>query len=60
MTVAGSCRTAAHRMFFCFSHHSLQTLGTFVHENPWRSADSEILKPPCLASTIIPQSRSLR
>ena len=45
---------------FCFSHHSLQTLETVVRENPRRSAVSEILKPPCLAPTIIPRSKSLR
>ena len=43
-----------------FLHHSLQTLETVVHENPRRSAVSEILKPPCLAPTIIPWSKSLR
>ena len=44
---------------FCFSHYSLQTLENVVHENPRRSAVSEILKPPRLAPTIIPQSKSL-
>ena len=44
----------------CFTHHSLQTLETVVLENPRRSAVSEILKPPCLAPTIIPRSKSLR
>ena len=44
--------------FFSFSHHSLQTLET-VCENSRRSAVSEILKPPCLAPTIIPRSKSL-
>ena len=42
---------------FCFSHHSLQTV---VFENPRRLAVSEKLKLPCLAPTIIPQSKSLR
>ena len=37
----------------CFLHHSLQT------ENPRRSTVSEILKPPCLAPTIIPRSKSV-
>ena len=45
---------------FCFSHHSLQTLETVVCENPRRSAVSEIFKPPRLAPTVIPQSKSLR
>ena len=36
-------RTAAHWMFFVFAH-SLQTLETVVHENPRRSAVSEILQ----------------
>ena len=39
--------------FFCFSHHSLQTLETVVHEN-----HTETLKPPCLAPTIVTQSKS--
>ena len=43
---------------FSFSHHSLQTNKTVVHENPRRSGVSEILKPPCLAPTIIPRSKS--
>ena len=34
---------------FYFSYHSLQTPETAVHENPRRSAVSEMLKPPCLA-----------
>ena len=42
----------------CFSH-LCKLLQTFVHENPKRSAVSEIFKPPCLASTINPQSKSL-
>ena len=45
--------------FFCFLHHSLQTVETIVRENHRRSAVSEILKPPCLAPTIIPCSKSL-
>ena len=49
-------RTAAHWMFFCFSHYSLQTLGTVVRQNPRRSEVPEILKPLCLAPTIIPWS----
>ncbi|KAJ8256127.1 hypothetical protein COCON_G00199910, partial [Conger conger] len=28
-------------------------------ENPWRSAAPETLRPPCLAPTIIQQSKSL-
>ena len=47
-------------MFFVFPHHSLQILGIVMCENPRRSANSEILKPPCLAPTIIPRSKSLR
>ena len=39
---------------FCFSHHSLQT----VEAVPRGLAVSEILTPPCLAPTIIPQSKS--
>ena len=35
------------------------TLETVVPENPRRSAVSEILKPPCLGSTIVPRSKSL-
>ena len=46
-------------MFICFSHHSLQTLKNVVHENPSRSAVSEILKPPCLGPIIIPRSKLL-
>ena len=45
---------------FCFSHNSLHTVETVVCENQRRSAVSEILKPPCLAPTIIPWSKSLR
>ena len=37
---------------FLFSH--------VMHENLRRSAISEIFKPPCLAPTIIPSSKSLR
>ena len=44
-------------MFFSFSHHSLQILETVVHDNPRRSAVSEIFKPPCLAPTIISWSK---
>ena len=39
------------------SHHSQQTLDTVVHEFLRRSAVSEILKPPRLEATIIPQSK---
>ena len=46
--------------FCCFLHLSLQTLETFVRENYGRSAVTAILKPPCLAPTIIPRSESLR
>ena len=51
-----ACRTAAH----CFFRTILCSLESAVHENPRRSAISEILKPACLAPTIIPRSKSLR
>ena len=44
----------------CSLHHSPQKLETVVRESPWRSAVSEIFKPPCLARIIIPWSKSLR
>ena len=43
----------------CFSHPSLQTLETVVCGNHRRSAVSELFKPPYLASTINPWSKSL-
>ena len=46
--------------FLFFAPFSANCLETVVCENPRRSAVSEILKPPCLAPTIIPRSKSLR
>ena len=46
-------RTTAHWLFFCISHHSLQTLETVVCENTRKLTVSEILEPPCLAPTIM-------
>ena len=43
-----------------YCHLPASSLTTVVHENPRRSAVSEILKPPCLTPTIIPRSKSLR
>ena len=43
----------------CFSLH-FSANSRLLRENPRRSAVSEILKPPCLAPTIIPRSKSLR
>lgn len=50
---------SAHHKCAEFDHfHLSQLTQSFVHQSPRRSAVIEILKPPLLASTIIPLSKS--
>ena len=52
------CSLGVFLFFTPFSANS-RDMNFIVHENPRRSTISEILKPPCLAPTIIPRSKLL-